>query len=183
MSRMCVLFLLSAFLSSLARAQKPAPAGPTLRAGDKVWVSAPDWESPAFEGWLVLLEAGYVTVRSNQLTGSMVTYRIPTEHITRFEVSIGKDPRLTLGMPLGMATLGAILVPAIATRPSKCVADVGDPDCSGELPYGFVGALGGLVVGGILGSLLAQERWVAVPLEHILVGPDGSIGVYGMVRF
>ena len=182
MSRMCVLLLVSVFPSSLARAQA-APAGPTLRAGDKVWVSAPDWESRAFEGWLVLLEAGYITVRSNQLTGAMATYRIPTEEITRFEVSIGKDPRITLGMPLGMATLGAILVPAIVTRPSKCVADVGDPDCSGELPYGFVGALGGLVVGGILGSFLALERWVAVPLEHISVEPGGSIEVYGMVRF
>ena len=183
MSRTVVLFLVSVTSSSVAAAQEAARAGPTLRAGDRVWVSAPEWGTQAFEGWLVLLEAGYVTVRSSQLTGTMVTYRIPTDAISRFEVSIGKDPRVTLGVPLGMATLGAILVPAVVTRPSQCVADVGDPDCSSELPYGVVGALGGLVVGGLLGSFLATERWVEVPLEHVSVGPGGSVGVYGSLRF
>ena len=159
-----------------ALAQHSVRPVPTLRAGDKVWVSSPDWVFPSLEGWLVLLGPGYVTIRSDS------TYEIPVSEIRRLEKSIGRDPRITLGVPIGTAVLGAVLVPALTTQPAKCVADVGDPDCSSELSYGLIGALGGMIVGVFLSSTLSSERWVEIPLERVAFGPmSGGVGV--RVRF
>jgi len=149
---------------------------PTLQAGDKVWVSSPDWLFPSLEGWLVLLEPGYVTIRGDS------TYRIPVSEIRRFEKSIGRDPRVVVGVPIGAAALGAILVPALNTQPSQCVADVGDSECSGELPYGLIGALGGMIVGVLFVDAFSSERWVEIPLARVALGPvPGGVGV--RVRF
>lgn len=163
-------------LPGVLAGQDASVPAPTLRAGDKVWISSPDWLFPSLQGWLVLWEPAYVTIRGDS------TYRIPVSEIRRFEKSIGRDPRVMIGVPIAAAALGAVLVPAVTTRPTKCVADVGDPDCSGELPYGLIGALGGMVIGVFFAGTFGSERWVEIPLDRVTFGSvPGGVGVN--VRF
>ncbi len=158
-----------------AFAQDTRPVRP-LRAGDRVWVATPDWHVRELEGWLVLLEPGFVTIRRDS------ALRIPVPEITRFELNIGKDPALVFGIPLGAAALGAAFVPLLTTEPAVCVANVGDPACEGELPDAVVGAFGGVVVGGLLVNALVKERWVPIPLDRIAFGPRG-VFVFHVVAF
>ena len=113
----------------------------------------------------------------------MTTYRVPVNELRRFEKSLGKDLRVVWGMPAIGAALGAVLVPVLVNRPPRCQADPAASSCSGELPYGVIGAFGGVVVGGLLGGWVAKERWVEIRLSRFALGPIGGRGVYFRVRF
>ncbi len=136
-----------------------------LRAGDRVRITRAGAVPPVVRTRLVLLDERSVIVRGGDVDTMMV---FSPRSIVRFELSRGKHPALTFGSPILGGLLGAALGPTVITESRTCTSGRGIVEaCVKEMSDEAVGALFGGVALGILGSVLARERWRDVPLQGL----------------
>jgi len=150
-------------LAGLALAAPPATAqtGVGLRPDTRMraWMVLPD--TSVWVGGLVTLGQGSLVLR---VDSANPTVRLDLRSIERLEVSRGKDPLLTIGLPVAGAIGGALLAPLLDGEPLVCRENlVDDPACRGEVPVPLIGAAAGTSVGIIVGSVAARERWLEIP--------------------
>ncbi len=94
----------------------------------------------------------------------------PVGSLRRFEVSRGRDPWVTVGIPVFGAAAGGLVYPLLTTESFRCREGIGDErECGKETPDGVVGAGAGLILSAVLVNILAQERWVGVPLDQLAI--------------
>ena len=136
-----------------------------LRVGDRVRITRGSAVPAVVRTRLVLLDQRSVTVRGGDVDTMMV---LPSRSIVRFEVSRGKHPALTFGAPVLGGLLGAALGPIIITEDPACTSGRGIvEECAKEMSDEVVGALFGGMALGLLGSVVARERWREVPLRSL----------------
>jgi hypothetical protein len=107
-------------------------------------------------------------VRVTMLTETDSQIDIPRNSIAKLEVHNGKKRHTWLGLLIGAgagAVLGAIEGPT-------CVGD----ECYTRAGNAVVSALGGGLVGMLVGALVTTDRWIAIPTEHFHVQVNGRRG-------
>jgi len=154
---------LAILLGSLTLAAPPATAqtGVGLRPDTRMraWMTLPD--TSVWVGSLVTLDRNSLVLRVDSATP---TVRLDLGSIERLEVSRGKDPLLTIGLPVAGAIGGALLAPLLNSEPLACRENlVDDPACRSEVPVPVIGAAAGTMFGLLVGSLVARERWLEIP--------------------
>jgi hypothetical protein len=154
---------LGILLASLALAAPPATAqthvGLRPETRMRAWMTLPD--TSVWVGGLVTLDRSSLVLR---VDSANPTVRLDLGSIERLEVSRGKDPLLTIGLPVAGAIGGALLAPLLNGEPLACREDlVDDPACRSETPVPLIGAAAGTIVGLIVGNVAARERWLEIP--------------------
>lgn len=142
----------------------PAATGQTdvtLRpdARMRAWMAHPD--TSVWIGGLVTLDERYLVLT---VDSANPTVRLDLRTVERLEVSRGRDPLLTIGLPVMGALSGALLAPLLDDEPLACQENlVDDPACQSETPVPIIGAAAGTILGVIVGNLVARERWLEIP--------------------
>jgi hypothetical protein len=123
-------------------------------------------DTSIWTGRLVTLGERYLVLR---VDSANPTVRLDLRTIERLEVSRGRDPLLTVGLPIAGAAVGAAVGPLLNEESLACREDlVDDPACRSETPAPLVGAAVGAILGAVLGNLVATERWHEIPLTSLM---------------
>ncbi len=132
---------------------------PLVAQGDRVRVTAPN---ERVVGTFTVLKPDtlVVSVESRRLA-------IPFASVTSLEVSRGQKSKSGKGALIG---LGAGAAAGVVTALVGC-ADNSCDDVTGlvVLIFGAGGALGGVLIGAVIGSFIQTDRWETVPLDRIRV--------------
>ncbi len=145
-----------------AQAQTDVALRPNTRM--RAWMAHPD--TSVWTGGLVTLEERYLVLR---VDSANPTARLDLRTIERLERSRGRDPLLTIGLPLVGAAVGAVVGPLLSDEPLACREDlVDDPACRSETPGPLIGAAVGAIAGAVLGGLVATERWQEIPIASLM---------------
>lgn len=151
------------FLSSIASAVPTCSASASAlpEPGTRVRLTA---RMPGRERWigpLSSIERDTVTMRIGDMYGALVA--VPTQNVTRFEVSRGRG-RSGFWTGTG-AVAGAFLGGAVALLGYQLV----QPCCKsgGGFAQTVVGSVIGGAAGGAVGGIPRSEHWRALPLEDL----------------
>jgi hypothetical protein len=114
---------------------------------------------------------------------------ISRSSISRLEVSAGRRSQWPIGLGLGAgggALLGAVTGTLLCLSPNDGEDDH-DAAASCALELGGLGAVAGLIVGGIIGGLTHRDRWRSITLTNLRVvsqlRSNGTLGVSLGLRF
>jgi uncharacterized protein YcfJ len=151
-----------------------AQATPSLTPGTRVRVSAPALNLPEQEeGRILALQNDTMVV---WLEGLADTVRLPLAQLATVDVSRGQHPAVRKGVAFGLVLgglLGALVGAVTYQEPVvRCGFLGGPPGCTDDffgrggavLGGGALGALAGMVVGGVIGAVHGSERWEPVHL-------------------
>ena len=129
--------------------------GPTLKQGQHVKISAPEYERPSVDGTLLRIESENLIITPSLEQDSLT---VPRRMIT--SLSIGSRPRHTaLGALIGAVALGLV---------SSQIPFGDDDDPYLEGTWAFYGVPLGALLGATVGAFIrGEETWEPVPLEQI----------------
>ncbi len=110
------------------------------------------------------LDVNQLTLNSEARDSSLV---LPLASLTKLEVSRGQKSRADKGARIGLGT-------GVAAGVVTALAVCADNSCDGYtglavLIFGAGGALGGVLIGAVIGSFIQTDRWETVPLDRISV--------------
>jgi hypothetical protein len=145
-------------LSALIAVPGVVAQATSLTPGARIRVSAPSREIQNRPGTLVRVTPDSLTIDFRRNAGPVT---VPLDALSRLDVSTGKRRQAGFwrGAGIGFLITGAIVgATVLATR------DCGE-DCQVPLLiYGGSGLVLGTIVGGVIGSRRAPDRWEAFPL-------------------
>jgi hypothetical protein len=169
-----------------------AAVGPNLVVGKKVRISLPGKREPtSLFGKTTIREEGVYLGVSGKMLGisrehaSADTLWIDKASIRKLEMVYGKKAHTARGALYGafIGLFGGFVAAAIETESCK-----GDFLCGvSYIIFPPAGAVGGLFIGGIVGTFVNTEKWVEVPRRDydvaIALSPGGPARVGVVVRF
>ena len=131
--------------------------------GDRIRIKQVD--GTVLTGTLATLSAETI-----QLSVGSVVRRVPVERIERLETSLGRSMsgRNIILLTMAATSVVGATIGAIAWKPCSwfCVSPFESETRSGAIFAGFgLGALVGLPLGAIIGSVVREERWNPVSLS------------------
>ncbi len=139
------------------RAQDALP----VTVGDTVRMTAPTLDIDKYDGTIVSVDGG---------TLSVDTLQVALAQLTRLDVYRGQKSQTLTGALVGAGILGAVAVP-VGIQLCKAV-NQGDT-CYGAdqyvLPVVAGGVLVGAGIGALIGSAIKSDRWEEVPLDQLRV--------------
>ena len=92
------------------------------------------------------------------------------QSLRRFEVSRGRNPWVTWGVPALSAVSGAVILPLLTTEEFLCREEIAEErECAKETSDAIVGAGAGFIISSLLVNILSRERWVGIPLDQLAV--------------
>ncbi len=156
-------------ITTEAGAQQQPPSALPLIPGARVRVTAKTLVAPLVANFMQMRADTAVFIEEGSGRG---IWSIATSDIVRIEVSDGEKktnrPYVTRGAiygGIGGAVVGftfaAVASPSDSSRKYGRLTNLG------------IGAVAGAVVGGLIGSRFALERWRPVPLRQVSIAPNG----------
>jgi len=178
--RLTALLLTLLLFAPIASAQESNPSTASDRLvpfvpGMRIRIHAPSVADQPLVGTVVSWDADKliintaVTTRPEALKPMLQDRAIPWDGVSRLEVSQGRVSRTGRGMLIGLfvgAAGGAQLGYATACESPSCLFSKEDQ----AFIVGLLGALGGFIVGHIIGNKLSTEEWEEKPLEQFQLG-------------
>jgi hypothetical protein len=177
---------------------------PPLAAGQRVRVTASAADMSRQTATLVALSAESLVVArwwpgpgGAAGRGDSGAVRIALGAVRALDVSAGRRRHTVLGIVIGGLVGGTAR--AIYGFSQGDTSDVANFVCDHVFPcvartagqkalfWGLNGMFGGALVGGVVGTFVKTERWIAVPLQRVRVSgvvlPGGRVGVGAAVWF
>lgn len=153
-------------------------ADTSIAPGDRVRVTAPSMDLEKGVGTVAALETDTLVVNTGERADAL---EVPLADVTKLEVHRGQKSRTGRGALIGagVGALAGVATVAIACASTTGGCDFSESGGSDELSdlavataLVLMGTVVGAGVGAIIGLATRVDRWQAVPLDDIRVGPS-----------
>ena len=158
---LCLVVLATVGLGESSADLRAQTVGAPPTSGTRLRVWSPDLRDRAVIGVLVESDSARLTLERSDAT----RFIFPWPRVDSVQVSRGRTGgRGRQGALLGGLVGGAVLAIVAGTSGNEGDLEVIDPGAAAGVAF-VAGALGGAIVGGLIGSARATDRWESVPLR------------------